>query len=311
MINRALIRLKVVQLVYSFYQNEGKDLLSATEELEFSLHKSYELYHQLLILLIEMRRVAEHREQLRNEKAALVGKKNTDIVSTDAVFAQNKFLMQLEQNEQLAKFAEQNGSIWRENEQMVRALYLNLVENEYFVRYIDTEDFGYDADREIVRKLYKTLIVDNEEIDAILEEQSIYWNDDKETIDSFVLKTIKRFGPETTADYALLPDYATKEDKAFAQDLFRATIQRGDEIRGMLSTSTRNWDFERLAFMDIIIMQTAMAEILNFPTIPVNVTIYEYIGIARVYSAPRSYSYINGMLDNVVRRLRNEDKLMK
>lgn len=311
MINRTLIRLKVIQLVYAFYQNEGKDLASAKEELEFSLNKSYELYHQLLLLLVEMRRVAEHREQLRAEKAALVGKTSAEIVSIDAVFAQNKFLNQLEENEQLVKFRENNGSIWRDNEQVVRALYKDFTENEYFVRYLDTEDFGYEADREIVRKLYKTLIVDNKELDAVLEERSIYWNDDKETIDSFVIKSIKRFDAQSTPSQSLLPDYTSKDDRVFAEELFRATIVRSEEIREILSNSTRNWDFDRLAFMDVIIMQTALAEILTFATIPVNVTIYEYIGIARAYSTPRSYSYINGMLDNIVRKLRNEGKLLK
>ena len=135
--------------------------------------------------------------------------------------------------------------------------------------YLTKEDFGYAADRELIRKLYKTFVDGNEDFDSLLEEHSLYWNDDKEIVDSFVLKTIKRFNEETTPEQPLLPKYASEDDHEFARRLFRATIDRGEEIRTLLRENCKNWKFERLAVMDVIIMQIALAEILTFPGIPV------------------------------------------
>jgi N utilization substance protein B len=173
------------------------------------------------------------------------------------------------------------------------------------------EDFSYDADREIVRKLYKTFIDGNEDFDSLLEDHGLYWNDDKFLIDSFVLKTIKKFNPEAGAGQPLLPQFSMEEDREFASALFRETIKRKEDIKELISQNCKNWEYDRLAFMDVIIMQIAITEILTFPSIPLSVTFNEYLDIAKVYSTPRSASYINGLMDHVVKRLKAEGKLMK
>lgn len=145
----------------------------------------------------------------------------------------------------------------------------------------------------------------------MLEEHSLYWNDDKQVVDSFVMKTIKRFNEQTTPEQELLPLYAADEDKQFASKLFRATLERGEELRELIRSNTKNWEFSRLAFMDVIIMQIALAEILTFDSIPLNVTFNEYLDIAKVYSTPRSSSYINGMLDTIVKKLAKEGRTTK
>ena len=162
-----------------------------------------------------------------------------------------------------------------------------------------------------MRKLYKTLIVNNEAFAPILEEQSLYWNDDKEIVDSFVLKTIKRFDPANGPEQELLPLYGSDEDPTFAARLFTTTLERADDIRDFIRQSTKNWEVSRLAFMDIIIMQIALAEILAFDNIPLNVSFNEYLDIAKVYSTPRSSSYIHGMLDNICKKLKAEGILLK
>ena len=144
-----------------------------------------------------------------------------------------------------------------------------------------------------------------------MEEQSLYWNDDKEIVDSFVLKTIKRFDPANGPEQELLPLYGTDEDPTFAARLFTTTLERADDIRDFIRQSTKNWEFSRLAFMDIIIMQIALAEILAFDNIPLNVSFNEYLDIAKVYSTPRSSSYIHGMLDNICKKLKAEGILLK
>jgi N utilization substance protein B len=144
-----------------------------------------------------------------------------------------------------------------------------------------------------------------------LEEHSLYWNDDKDIIDSFVLKTIKRFDPAAGEEQELLPQFSVEEDCDFALTLFRATIEQEQEIRNIIRENCKNWEFNRLAFMDVIIMQIAMAEILNFPSIPLKVSINEYLDIAKIYSTPRSASYINGLIDHSIKKLQNDNKLLK
>ena len=152
---------------------------------------------------------------------------------------------------------------------------------------------------------------DNPDLDALLEEQSLYWNDDKEVVDTFVIKTIKRFEEKNSSTQELLPEYDSEEDKDYARKLFRATIMNGEEYQRYMSEASRNWDFSRLAYMDIVIMQIAIAEMMTFPTIPISVTINEYVELAKIYSTPRSAGYINGMLDGIARHLVNTGRLLK
>jgi N utilization substance protein B len=176
---------------------------------------------------------------------------------------------------------------------------------------MESEQNDYQSDREVWRKLYRTLIQDNENLDTLLEDQSLYWNDDKEIVDTFVLKTIKRFEEKNGSSQELLPEYDTNEEQNYARKLFRATIMNGEEYQHYMSESSQNWDFSRLAYMDIVIMQIAIAEMLTFTSIPVSVTINEYVEIAKVYSTPRSASYINGMLDAIARHLIDTGHMLK
>lgn len=302
MINRELIRLKVVQLVYAYYQNEGKTLDVAEKELTFSLSKAYELYKYLLNLLVEMKKYAERKSEASEARASRLGQK-IEGISADKLFATNKLLVQLDENETLADYRSHKQE-WDEEPAFIKKLYTTFVESDVYGMYMTKEDFSYEADREVIRKLYKTYICDNEDFVSMLEEHSLYWNDDKDVIDSFVMKTIKRFRPDSTPSQELLPDYAQEEDRQFAHELFLATLQRAQEVRQYIRENTKNWEFDRLAFMDVIIMQIALTEILTFPTIPLNVSFNEYLDIAKVYSTPRSAGYINGLLDHVVKKLK-------
>jgi len=170
---------------------------------------------------------------------------------------------------------------------------------------------NYATDRELWRKLYRTLIQDNDELDQLLEELSLYWNDDKEIVDTFVLKTIKRFDEQNGAKQELLPEYDSEEDRDYARKLFRASILNADEYQHYMSEASRNWDFSRLAYMDVVIMQIAIAEMMTFPSIPVSVSINEFVDIAKLYSTPKSGGYINGMLDTIARHLIKTGRLMK
>ena len=307
MINRTLIRLKIVQLVYSYYQNGGKNIDSAEKELLFSLSKAYDLYNYLLMLIIAVTRFAE--EQVERQE------RNNKISHSDQVvnrrFAENLFVQQLEVNKQLIDFKETQKKSWDNDKDYIKSLYNKIVTSDIYKEYMSAEESSYMADREVWRKIYKNIIMKDEEIDNVLEEQSLYWNDDKEVVDTFVLKTIKRFEEKNGADQELMPEYKDEEDREFAIRLFRRAILNDEDYRSLINQNVKNWEFSRLAYMDVIIMQIALAEILSFPAIPVSVTINEFFEFAKYYSTAKSGGYINGIIDSIVKKLRADNKLLK
>lgn len=306
MINRELIRIKVVQLTYAYYQNGNRNLDVAEKELLFSLSKAYHLYHYLLALIVAVSKEARKHYEVESLKAQREG-----LPMPSSKFADNKFAMQLEENKQLCDFISNQKQAWDDDIEFVRKLYSQIIQSTIYSDYMASEDASYEADREVWRKLYKSFIMENEDIDGVLEEKSLYWNDDKEIVDTFVLKTIKRFEPGNSIKQELLPEYKDDEDKDFARKLFRATILNADQYQRYMSETSRNWDFSRLAYMDVVIMQIAIAEMLTFPNIPINVTINEYVDLAKVYSTPKSSGYINGMLDSIARYLVSSGLLLK
>ena len=306
MINREIIRNKVVQLTYAYYQNGNKNIDSAEKELLFSLSKAYDLYAYMLALIPAVARESRKYLEVAQSKAQREG---TDMPSQK--FAYNRFAIQVEQNTALNDILEAKKISWNDHPEFVNKLYLQIIESQIYKEYMDSQDDSYDADREVWRKLYRTLIENNEGIDSILEEESLYWNDDKEIVDTFVVKTIKRFDEKAGHKQAILPEYASEEDIDFARKLFRAAILNADEYQHYMGEMSRNWDFNRLAFMDVIIMQIAIAEMMTFPGIPINVTINEYVEIAKLYSTPRSGGYINGILDPIARMLVRTGRMLK
>ena len=307
MINRVLIRLKIVQIVYAYYQNGGKNLDTAEKELFFSLSKAYDLYNYLLLLMVEVTKQANKR--LNAAKNKLVPTKEELFPNTK--FVENRFIAQLEVNKQLLEFSNNQKKTWENEADFVKTLCDKILESDIYKEYMASETSSYEEDRELWRKLYKNIIFNNIELDQVLEDQSLYWNDDKEIVDTFVLKTIKRFDEKNGAKQELLPEFKDEEDQGFARRLFRRTILNADYYRHLISENTKNWDLDRVAFMDVVIMQIALAEILSFPNIPVSVSLNEYVEIAKLYSTPKSGGFINGTLDGIVNSLKKENKLTK
>ena len=313
MINRDLIRRKIVQLTYAYYQNSNHNMDNAEKELMFSLSKSYDLYNYMLQLIVAITREARKRYDVETARAKREGEQEPS-----SRFAFNKFAVQLEENKMLLEWIDVKNSTWDEDIEVVRKLYTAITSSDLYADYlsgaIDEElaDFSeYDRDREMWRRIYKKFIMNNDDLDAFLEEKSLYWNDDKDIVDTFVLKTIKRFDPAEKTKQELLPEYKDVEDRDFARKLFRATILNADAYQGYMSEASRNWDFSRLAYMDVVIMQIAIAELVTFPGIPATVTINEYVDLAKAYSTPRSGGYVNGMLDNIARFLISQGLVMK
>lgn len=306
MINRKLIRVKIVQLTYAYYQNGHHNMDTAEKELLFSLSMAYDLYNYLLGLIVAITQEERRRVDIATRRAEREG---TETPSQR--FAFNKFATQLEENKQLNLFMEDKKMSWENDVEAVRKLCDQIEQSPLYQEYMMSDAEDYETDRELWRRIYRTLIQGNEDLDAILEEKSLYWNDDKEIVDTFVLKTIKRFDPANKADQELLPEYDDTEDREYALKLFRSTILNADTYQRYMSETSRNWTFSRLAYMDVVLMQIAIAEMLTFPNIPISVTINEYVDLAKLYSTPKSGGYINGMLDAIARHLVDTGRLLK
>lgn len=307
MINRILIRLKVIQIVYAYYQNGSKNLDAGEKELFFSISKAYDLYNYLLLLMIAVTDYAQKRiDQLKNKLQPTEEEKNPNLK-----FIENRFIAQLESNHALLDFVTNQKRTWDNEQIYIKGLYDRIVESDIYKVYMESSEASYEEDKELWRKIYRNFIEKDEALDALLEEQSLYWNDDKEIVDTFVVKTIKRFDAKEGADQPLMPEFRDEEDQEFARRLFRRTILNADYYRHLISDNTKNWDLDRIAFMDVVIMQTALAEILSFPNIPISVSINEYVDIAKFYSTSRSGQFVNGTLDGIVNVLKSDGKLAK
>lgn len=307
MINRILIRIKVLQIIYAYYQNGNKDLKTAEKELLFSLQKSYDLYHYFLLLLIEVTNLQERILDNRKHKYMPTEEEK----NPNTKFIDNRFIAQLKKNLDLQEQVSQHSLSWSNDPDFVKDVLDLILKSTIYQEYIDSKEDSYESDKEFWRQIFKQLICTNEMIEEYLEDKSIYWNDDIEIVQTFTLKTIKRFEDKNGEKQALLPMFKDDEDKDFATSLFRKTLTNGVEYRERIGRHIKNWEAERTANMDLIIMQVALAEITTFPTIPVNVTLNEFIDIAKYYSTPKSGTFINGILDSIVTELKNEKLLFK
>lgn len=307
MINRVLIRIRVIQILYATYLNESGDLRKAENELIFSFQKSYDLYYYLLLLLIELTDLYAKRVETR--KAKLLP--TEEDINPNTKLLDNLFIKQLRDNEQFNKYLSERPLSWDDNENYIKSLLDKILQSDIYFEYANNPNNGYDTDREFWRKIFKSFIYCDEQLDDILEDESLFWNDDVEIIQSFVLKTIKKFEPSYGERQKLLPMFKDEEDRVFATQLLRESMFNVKTARDMIDKYARNWESERIAFMDKIIMQTAITEIMTISSVPISVTLNEYINIAKTYSTNKSSSFINGILDAVVTDLKNEKKLLK
>ena len=308
MINRVLIRLKIVQIVYAYYQNGSNNLDAAEKELLFSLSKAYDLYNYLLLLMVDLTECASRRiENAKHKKLATAADLNPNMR-----FVNNQFIAQLQKNKMLLDYQERQKRSWlMDHEEFLKQLLDKIQESDLYQDYMAKEATTFAEDRDFWRAIYKAFINKNTDLEDLLEEMSLYWNDDKEIVDTFVLKTINRFDGKSGANQELLPEFKDDEDRNFAIRLLRRAVLNCDEYRRLVSENTRNWDINRVAFMDVVIMQVALAEILSFSNIPVSVSLNEYVEIAKYYSTPKSGSFVNGTLDGIVKRLKKEGKITK
>lgn len=307
MINRNLIRTRIVQIVYSWYQNTNKDLRTAEKELLFGLQKSYDLYYYLLLLMVELTKAYNARVEAKRNKYL----PTDEDLNPNVRLIENKFIRQLSQNHQFNKYLSERPMSWSEHDVFVKNLLDEILDSDTYAEYSNESKTNYNSDREFWRKTFKQFIYNNEKLDEILEDESIFWNDDIEIVQTFVMKSIRQFSEQAGENQQLLPMFKDDEDRRFALKLLHDTILNQQKYRQLIEHHTEKWDFDRIAFMDMIIMQIALAEIHTFETIPTSVSLNEYIELAKSYSTPKSGTFINGILDAIVADLRKKNIIFK
>jgi len=307
MINRVLLRIKIVQILYSYYKSDSKSFPVAEKELFHSIEKTYDLYYHLLQLSIEITRYAADRIETKRNKL----RPTEEDLNPNTRFINNKFVAQLSDNIQFTEYLKEHKLSWVNDSEIIKVLFDQIIASDFYVEYMDAPAADYAADKDVWRKIFKKIILQSEDLDESIQDQNIYWTDDIEMVVSFIIKTIKRFDESKGEGQPLLPMFKDEEDSEFASKLMRIVLTKGADFRVMIDANTKNWELDRIAFMDIVIMEVALAELLNFPTIPVNVTLNEYIEIAKNYSTDKSGTFINGVLDNIVGQLKKENKLIK
>lgn len=348
MINRALVRSRVLQQAYEYYHREDADIQSAEKGLLSSLGRTYDLYLYHLLLIPELTRLhVEILEANKSKRLATEEDKNPNLR-----FAHNLLAAKIDLCRSLWSKAEQNGLNWRSEESFLRRLLKEISASKLFENYMkeDTPN-NFETDRQFWFEVMRDIILPNEDLAEVIESYSIFWDNEKlliekveveeipdienveesisqaieegnyqtvrqenaptEIVKEFVLKTIRRIEENIDPSNILLPPYKEKEDATFGRDLLRKAIINQEEYRKIIHQNLINWEVERIADIDMLILQLAITELINFPNIPALVTINEYIDLSKLFSTPKSGIFVNGLLDAVVKNFRENGKLLK
>lgn len=293
------------------YADVRSSLMEARKSLGTSLDKAYELYHSLLQLMIDLTRTRE----LQLDEAKHKYLPTHDDLNPNMKFVENQFVRALAENADMKAYLEATPISWIDDQVTLRHLLDKIMESEIYKAYMADPVSDMEKDCELWYSLFKNVIADSDELAEALESQSVFWNDDLAIMGSFVLKTIRRFAHagDDLDSVKLMPKYKDTEDERFGPRLFDFAVAHQQEYRALIDSRLEgsNWDPERLAFMDIVILETAIAELLNFPSIPTVVTVNEYTEIANYYSTLKSGQFVTGMLYGVINQLKADGTLVK
>ncbi len=331
MISRRQLRIKALAVLYACNRKELNDLDAAEQELTLSIRKSYDLYHYLLLLLIAL-------SDLAREKVILSANKRMpgpEDLNPNKRFAENRLIAQLRNNDALRLYAEAmpslwtrkdklnsmrslsrwlstRGLTWEDHPEVVRSLFSEMTGWEVYNAYMTSEESSYKADQRFIRELVTKLFPASEDLAASLEEQSVYWNDDLPFVSAMLRNSLGKFREHDDGKNIVMPPLFTNDDdEQFVKVLLRKSILNGEKNNAMIDSHTTNWEVERIALMDKLVMQLAITELIEFPEVPVKVTLNEYIEIAKEYCTAKSSTFVNGILDKIVKEMRASGGLTK
>ncbi|MFZ6052435.1 transcription antitermination factor NusB [Halocola ammonii] len=305
MLNRRHLRIKVLQSLYAYYQSVDKDMKKTENEMFHGIEKMYHMYLYLLLLIVEMQGAAiEKIEAGKNKRLP-----SEEDLHPNTRFVTNAPLRVLANSKTLKKAAESEKINWSENPDLIKKEFRTLIETDEYKEYMESSERGFHHDRIYLIRFFKKHLVNFEMLQDWFEEKSIFWNDDLDLVASMVIKTIKSID-EKSDDLELLPLWK-EDEKEFVTKLFRNSIVHGEEYSKMIDEFTKNWELDRIAIMDIILMKMAIAEAITFKNIPLKVTLNEYIELSKYYSTPKSHGFLNGVLDKLFAKLKDEGAIKK
>lgn len=308
MLNRRHLRVKVLQCLYAFFQSGNTSLPSGEKEIIAGIDKIHDLYLHQLSLIIETGHLA--RQIIEDNRNKRITKKEDH--DPNIRFVSNRCLTLLSENPQLEKKLKNNKISWANSPEVVKNIFNHFKTGSHYQTYMSLEQSSFEQDRDLIVALLKYYICENELLHHYYEDKSIYWLDDWELINKMIIKGLKAMNGEAElGGFEVMPLYKDIEDKEFALELFRRTILNEKEFASLIASKTQNWDIDRIALMDIIIMKMALTEILKFSNIPIKVSLNEYIELSKMYSTPKSNVFVNGVLDKLVEELVSKNIINK
>lgn len=309
LVNRRYLRIKIFQGLYAYHRTENADPLKFEREIFESINRLYTLYLYLIKLIMQVG-VAADEITATNRKKNLP---SSEDLNPNLRFIENRVFKILKDNAQLKTLLERAKISWNEEHDDVRRIFKSFKEDEAYRLYMIREDNDLEIDKELIITLFRDHLVMNDIIHSALEEKDIYWQDDLPMAAITVIKTLQVLPDFDATNTTILADlYKNKEeDQLFAKELFRKSIQFADEYGKIIASKADNWETERIAFLDLQLMTMALTELEHFSTIPVKVTLNEYIELAKVYSTPKSKVFINGVLDKLVMDFKSEKRINK
>lgn len=307
MVSRRLLRVKLLHIIYAYTQSSEKSINQAEKELFFSIEKTYDLYFLQIALFDELLKMANSRIE-KAKKKRLPTKED---LNPNLRFVNNKVLTQLIENQQYTEYIERKKVSWKDKSELISHLFRTLNESEVYTEYMSLSSSKYEDDKEFVIKIIEDIFSENEFLSQTLEEMSIYWNDDFEFVLSMLIRSIESLKIGTTHTKKLIPLFKNEEDINFAKVLFRKTLLNKKEYEEIIDKHIKNWDLDRIAQMDILVLVMAISEVMNFDSIPVKVSMNEYIELSKYYSTEKSSEFINGVLENVIDDLKENGKIIK
>ena len=309
MLNRRHLRIKVLQILYAFYQSGDRDVLKAEKELLVSVERMYDLYIYLLLTLPEL--VQAGTNKLDEKKKKL--RPTAEDLNPNRKFVDNSLIRSLAANETLRKLSEKRKVNWMgaENQEIFRKMFLQINGSELYFEFMNNGVEGADEDRSFAIQLFKNEVVNSDYLHHFFEEKSIYWLDDIDLCCSMVLKALKTWNPKND-HFEILPLFKENDDeKQFVTSLIKETLLKDDENNKLITELAENWELERIATMDIILLKMGITKLQVCSEIPTKVTLNEYIEISKFYSTPKSNTFINGILDKAIDSLRKDGKIIK
>lgn len=298
-----------MQCIYALTQSKDDSLEKQEKFLKVSIENMYTLYLLMLSLFIELHERAENQISLSSKKYL---KNNTDSYPNKEKFLRNKLLLQIAGNKTLKdELSKRKLNNWYLNEEYIRIIYNEVMESEIYAKYMSNADSTYEEDKRLIIDLFRDIIAPNEKIYDYFEDDKLTWVDDIPIVNTFLLKQFKKVKESTVPSYFLPPLFKDEDDMVYANRLLTKTLLNNSKLEQEIEGKTPNWDKDRIADIDAILLKMAICELLNFPSIPERVTINEFLEIAKEYSTPKSSIFINGILDKLVREYKEDGKLKK